>query len=288
MVGLIRKLGFKVLVDRSVSELLVENGIPLESISSVIWSHWHWDHTGDPSLFPPTTSLTVGPGFKAAMLPGYPTNPDSPILESAYKDRDLVEISFDQTNLQIGGFRAFDYFGDGSFYLLDSPGHAVGHICGLARTTPDTFVFLGGDICHHGGQLRPTPYLPLPKQISPNPFQIHRNTMPCPGALLLSIHPNHSATEPFYRIPGPLGVGGNAINIDPAEAQNSLKKLHALDGHENVLTIIAHDNSLLDVLDFFPKSLNDWKAKKFREQGMWGFLSYFTDVVGSEGTPITN
>lgn len=47
-------------------------------------SHWHWDHIGDPSTFPPSTDLIVGPGFKDAMLPGAPANPDSPLLESAY------------------------------------------------------------------------------------------------------------------------------------------------------------------------------------------------------------
>lgn len=45
-------------------------------------SHWHWDHIGDPSSFPPTTNLIVGPGFKKAMLPGFPANRDSPLLES--------------------------------------------------------------------------------------------------------------------------------------------------------------------------------------------------------------
>lgn len=54
----------------------------------LIWaiscSHWHWDHIGDPSTFPATTDLVVGPGFKKAMLPGAPANPESPILESDY------------------------------------------------------------------------------------------------------------------------------------------------------------------------------------------------------------
>lgn len=47
-------------------------------------SHWHWDHIGDPSSFPPTTALVVGQGFPDAMLPGYPANPQSPIRESDY------------------------------------------------------------------------------------------------------------------------------------------------------------------------------------------------------------
>ncbi len=68
----------------------------------------------------------------------------------------MREIDF-QEPLTIGSFSAVDFFGDGSFYLLNSPGHAIGHMSGLARTStnPDTFIFMGGDLCHHGGQMRP-------------------------------------------------------------------------------------------------------------------------------------
>ncbi len=55
-------------------------------------------------------------------MPGYPSNPDAPIRESDYKGRNVREISFADTNLKVGRFRALDYFGDGSFYLLDAPG----------------------------------------------------------------------------------------------------------------------------------------------------------------------
>ena len=67
------------------------------------------------------------------------------------RDCSIREISFEHSSLRIGQFAAFDFFGDGSFYLLDTPGHAIGHMCGLARTTTTTFAFLGGDICHFSG-----------------------------------------------------------------------------------------------------------------------------------------
>lgn len=87
---------------------------------------------------------------------------------SAYSGRNLREISFkgSQTT-RIGRLPAFDYFGDGNLYLLDSPGHAVGHLCGLVRTThgPDTFILLDGDVCHYAGIFRPSRYLPVPESI---------------------------------------------------------------------------------------------------------------------------
>jgi len=48
------------------------------------YSHWHWDHAGDPTRFPPETELVVGPGFKENLLPGYPQNPGSGIREDAF------------------------------------------------------------------------------------------------------------------------------------------------------------------------------------------------------------
>jgi hypothetical protein len=47
-------------------------------------SHWHFDHIGDMSKFPNSVNNVVGPGFKENLLPGYPSNPDSALLESDY------------------------------------------------------------------------------------------------------------------------------------------------------------------------------------------------------------
>jgi glyoxylase-like metal-dependent hydrolase (beta-lactamase superfamily II) len=146
-----QSMKWEIVVDRDVATILKENNVDVDggAIESIIWSHHHWDHLGNASLFPHSTEVVVGPGFKAAHLPGYPTNPDSLILESDLKGRKLREAEFsaDGEGFKIGRFRAMDYFGDGSFYLLDTPGHSVGHICGLARTStsPDSFVFMGGD-----------------------------------------------------------------------------------------------------------------------------------------------
>lgn len=72
------------------------------------------------SLFPSSTEIVVGPGFKASpvILPGHPEKPDSFLNSSDFAGRHLNEIDFGDAGLRIGGFRAHDFFGDGSFYLL--------------------------------------------------------------------------------------------------------------------------------------------------------------------------
>lgn len=101
-------------------------------------------------------------------MPGYPANPETFLLDSAFQGRKVREIDFSVSSLNIGGFRAVDYFEDSSFYILEGTGHTMNHLSALARTTEDTFVLLAGDACHHLGSLRPSEYLPLPASISPS------------------------------------------------------------------------------------------------------------------------
>ncbi|KAM6536199.1 hypothetical protein FALCPG4_002212 [Fusarium falciforme] len=263
--------------EKDVAQILQEDGgVALNEIDSIIWSHWHTDHTGDPSTFPSSTELVVGPGFRDAFLPAYPTNPYGLILESDYEGRQLREIDF-TNGIQIGDFRAVDFFGDDSFYLLDSPGHAVGHMCALARTTPSSFIFMGGDSCHHCGSLRPSKYLPLPDQVSPSPFSVppYSPGSICPGALLEAIHPKRSRTVPYYR------DLSEAQGRDVGEAEATIDKMTAFDASEDVFVVLAHDGSLLNVIDFFPKSANDWKEKGWKEAGRWRFLEDFKDAAAN-------
>lgn len=255
-------------------------------LSLTLRSHWHWDHIGDPSTFPPSTHLIVGPGFKEAMLPGAPANPDSPILESDYTGRTLREITFDGTgpeHLTIGQFPAFDYFGDGSFYLLDSPGHAVGHLCGLARTTTATheaeatFVLMGGDVCHYAGIMRPSTYLPMPQSIKPHPCHPHNHaSVLCPGGAWEQLQQSRGrkATDTLY---------DPTFGLDVPLAMRTVGSLQQLDCNENVLVIIAHDSTVRDAVDHFPKSLNGWKERGWGRETKWAFLRDLRAYWESQG-----
>ncbi len=276
--------GWKLEIEKSVSEILQENGVDAAAgaIEAIVWSHWHFDHIGDTSLFPPSTAVIAGLGMKEAFLPGYPTNPESPLLESDYEGRELKTIDFDnQSTLKLGQFRAVDYFNDGSFYLLDSPGHALGHMCGLARVTStnegdkeDTFIFMGADTAHHGGEFRPTEYLPLPKDIKPSPYRT-KYPSSCPGHVFETIHPN-GKSEPYYHL-------HDSIPHNHAHAEESCSHMQDFDAAENVFVIIAHDDTLLDKdvgIDWFPHgTLKNWKEKDYANRVRWAFLKDFTQAV---------
>ncbi|KAB2573350.1 Cytochrome P450 monooxygenase andK [Lasiodiplodia theobromae] len=276
--------GALVEVEKDVIDVLEENGIKGSEIKSVIWSHWHCDHIGNMSRFPSSTNIVVGAGFLEKLTPGYPVNPNSLLLESDYQGREVQEIDFSThpNRLQLGPFKAIDFFGDGSFYLLDTPGHAIGHICGLARTTPNSFILTGGDIAHHGGEFRPSPFLPLPEQVAPSPFSsppFQLGTF-CPGALIEArIHPQQTGgrTTPFYKL-APTGVPDHDLET----AQKSAEQLGEFDGDDDVFVIIAHDAKLKDIVDFYPKTANAWKEKGWKGVGLWRFLEDFAGAVKSE------
>jgi glyoxylase-like metal-dependent hydrolase (beta-lactamase superfamily II) len=59
---------------------------------------------------------------------------------------------------------------------------------------------------------------------------------------------------------------------DLEKARETIEKLKAFDGRDDVLIVIAHDSTLLDVMDFFPEDMNGWKAKDWADRGRWLFL----------------
>ncbi|KAF3016103.1 hypothetical protein E8E14_001944 [Neopestalotiopsis sp. 37M] len=279
-----KESGYTVDVPKHVREILDEGGVDTQSLEAVIWSHWHFDHTGNPSTFEPGTKLIVGPGCKEKIFPGYPDNPTAAFLQKDIEGREIVQLDFAQTPLAIGRFDAIDYFGDGSFYLLDSPGHAIGHVCGLARVTAggsgsdnkDSFILMGGDAVHHGGELRPHPYLPLPGTISPHPFTAAAHGT-CPGELFETVL-RDGRDQPFY-----LPAAPPSVHYDVPEMIESIKKLQECDAHDNILVVPTHDTTFLTVADFFPLYANDFAAKGWVKQARWAFLKDFAEAVGYEG-----
>ena len=273
---MIQSVGGKINVTVDVPDMLNAASVPLSSIDFAIWSHHHPDHTGDLTLFPKSTSLVVGPGFKSRPLtyPGKPVGPNAQTLYEAFEGRELIELDFGSSasTLKVAGLRAIDWFDDGSFYLLEALGPTEDHIMALARTSADKFVLLAGESAHHGGEFRPSSLTPLPDTISPSPFENPTSGSSCPCSLFQSIHPSPESfrTTPFYE------TVAHQI-VDPVANRATLDALTVFDASPDVLIVLTHDASLIDVHEIFPKAdLTGWEKPPSRKDiGRWRFLNDF-------------
>ncbi|KAF8133083.1 beta-lactamase-like protein [Mycena galopus ATCC 62051] len=253
-----------------ITGLLQDGGISLDSIEKVFWSHTHFDHVGDMSKFPNSTGLVIGSETDTET---YPEFPNATLLASDFAGHEVTKIDFAAANLTFSGMKAVDYFGDGSFYLLNTPGHLAGHMSALARVTPTSFIALGGDAFHHVGEARPRP-----------DFQ---KNFPCPAHLLeeskTSISTDYfwspqtrdGAFDMLSRSQQLFAVSDlpDSFYADPVTAQVSLEKLATFDADPDIFVLIAHDISLLSSLPYFPAYLNDWKATGLKESTVWQFVN---------------
>ncbi|PVH69833.1 hypothetical protein DL98DRAFT_578142 [Cadophora sp. DSE1049] len=268
----------KIQVEQDTVEILKHNSVNVDMVDAIVWSHLHWDHTGNPSTFPPGTKIIVGTGIKAKQFPGYPTNPDSDFNEKDIEGHEVVELEKHSFNIDVGRMPGYDYFGDGSFYILDAPGHSLGHLNALARTStgPDTFIFMAADSTHLGGELRQSNQMPLPEALA----QPGLVPCPCPVDVLLQLHPLHSAETPY-------------LGLDPcfpenlAEAEETIRLIQGFDADENVFVVFAHDVSLYDTVGFFPKAANDWKVKGWKDESRWKFLVDLQKIAANRGASDT-
>ncbi|GJE97374.1 MBL fold metallo-hydrolase [Phanerochaete sordida] len=203
--------------EEDVVDALRKGGVDPAEITKVIYSHLHWDHVGDPLPFK-NASIVVGSDAKTLLENAYPKNPKSRIMElPAHMPADYIDFANPQQYARVAPWgpyeRAVDVYSDGSFYLIDSPGHMPGHLSATARVAPDTFIFLAGDTCHN-------------------------RLCFAPGERLVS-EENHADIE---------------------TARATVRRLVRLDTeYPNIVTIIAHDAALKEVLPFFPgPDLRQW------------------------------
>jgi len=135
---------FPVTILQDVVESLAKGGVSPGDITTVCLSHVHFDHSGDPTLFPESTFL-VGGDAKAVINEG--TN----VLVAADLPPTRTEYLSPTEWQPLGPFpRALDFYGDGSLYIINAAGHLPGHINVLARTSADgAWIYLAGDSAHH-------------------------------------------------------------------------------------------------------------------------------------------
>ncbi|KAH8712120.1 beta-lactamase-like protein [Phaeosphaeriaceae sp. PMI808] len=151
------------IVSPDAAESLRKGGIDPKDVSTVILSHVHWDHVGTPSDFP-NSEFVVGSGTMHLLAngcdPHYPAELFNHDELPVDRTRELAPVRTEDATRAfscqtshvwrpLGEFpAAIDFYNDGSLYIIDSPGHLIGHVNLLARIAPRKWVYLGGDCCH--------------------------------------------------------------------------------------------------------------------------------------------
>lgn len=144
-------------IDQDVIDSLAKGGTKPEEIEHVCLTHCHWDHIGDTHPFT-NAQFVVGGACRELFRPGYPGDPKSAFASDILPEGRTLFISPNDTIAGTGENRwsslgplphAYDYFGDGSLYVIDAPGHLAGHVNVLARTSADGgWIYLAGDSAH--------------------------------------------------------------------------------------------------------------------------------------------
>ncbi|EGN96610.1 hypothetical protein SERLA73DRAFT_93143 [Serpula lacrymans var. lacrymans S7.3] len=136
-------------VDETVPDSLGKGGFLPGQVETVVLSHLHWDHIGDSAPFTNAT-FVVGGACRSIIDSGHLSDPTSLIVQNAIPLDRTRFLSLSDFATSIGPFpRTFDYFGDGSMYIVDAPGHLAGHVNIFARTSADgAWIFLAGDSAH--------------------------------------------------------------------------------------------------------------------------------------------
>ncbi|KAI0441741.1 beta-lactamase-like protein [Xylaria telfairii] len=259
----IKNLGYDMEMEKDTADILVEHGGKLSEIEAIVWSHLHWGHTGNPSRFPNSVKVLVGPGVIEASMLGWPKAATAEFNETDIANREVVEISEDQFTVEIGGLPAYDYFGDGSFYVLSAPGHSVGHLNALARigSEPESYILMAADSVQLGDEFRPSAAVPLPGAVDEPGI----SPWPCPKETLLKLHPESSATSPFFGL-------DPCFPYDLQKARETVKRIQAFDADNRVLVVFAHDIEIYNTPECYQKLANNWYSKGWKLASRWKFL----------------
>jgi glyoxylase-like metal-dependent hydrolase (beta-lactamase superfamily II) len=138
------------------------SALSFPSRSSLQLTITQWDHVGTPEDFT-SSQFVVGSGtihlLENGAPPHYPVEIFDPDLLPRDRTKELPPTSSTSTTANasqtthtwssLATFpNAIDFFGDGSLYVIDTPGHLFGHVNLLARLGPNKWAYLGGDCCH--------------------------------------------------------------------------------------------------------------------------------------------
>ncbi|KIK57565.1 hypothetical protein GYMLUDRAFT_172636 [Collybiopsis luxurians FD-317 M1] len=248
--------------NEDVCDILLANHIQPSEIKGVIFSHLHFDHTGDVQPFV-SAEIILGAEARSLFDKPYPDDPESLILawplgrsiryldffsgisDSSKTNSGIraeedtsgslpVHLSSSENSKasppRLPGFdRVLDFFGDQSLYIIDAPGHFPGHLMVLARVAN-----------------------PMASELSPSIYVLlagdccHNRECYSPGTRLVS-QENHD---------------------DIVVARETVSSLiRTAKEMPNVIVVLAHEKELEEEgMPLLPTSLNDWAARRSAER----------------------
>lgn len=196
-------------VPQDVPASLRKGGLEPGDIETVVLSHLHQDHTADPKLYT-RAQFFVGATARPLVENGYPKDPKSLFVADLFPEGRVEWLDPSGAEWKaVGPFaRALDFWGDGALYIVDAPGHMLGHQNVLVRTSPDGgWLYLAGDAAHDWRLLRGE------------------------GDIAVSQHPVR---------------GTDCAHSDIDAAKDTIKRIKELMKISRVRVIFAHDNEYYD------------------------------------------
>ncbi|KAH9916036.1 uncharacterized protein B0H18DRAFT_1087400 [Fomitopsis serialis] len=108
---------FTVDCPHDIVDILNGGDVAPSSINTIVYSHLHFDHVGDLSPFP-SAELVALPRYPDSLWQEFP--PHQKVRYIQFEDN----VPPSRVVAPLGSFdRGLDFYGDGSLYLLDAPGH---------------------------------------------------------------------------------------------------------------------------------------------------------------------
>jgi hypothetical protein len=87
-------------------------------------------------------------------------------------------------------------------------------------------------------------------------------------------------TKAFYTVRNAEGRNPHAHDAD--ELDRTIEKVQEANAKDEVFVVMSHDDSLLLLVDFFPKYANGFVEKGWKRDGRWAFLRISTARINGQ------
>lgn len=159
-----------------IAERLQKDGIPPESVKTILLSHAHPDHVGGLEQFTGYDLVALGETLEALRHPRI-RNLMFPSLvpHKGCIRREVIPAERLQDHFLCGYFEeVYDLFGDGSLIGVRLDGHCKGQ---MGLWIPDGNLFLAADACWGGDLVRATRRMRLLPRLLQNDFSAYKNSL---------------------------------------------------------------------------------------------------------------